>query len=60
LAFNIVRFASVFMCLKTFHRTRVLRSAKNFGLYSFSGVTPMQQRRLYRVQMSLLITLVQR
>jgi len=59
LAFNVVIFASVIMYLKTFNRTRVLRSAKNFGLYSLSGVSPMQQRRLYHVQWSLLIILVQ-
>jgi len=58
LAFNIVSFASIFIWLKTFNRTRVLRSAKNFGLYIFSGVSPMQQRRLYHVQWLLLIILV--
>ena len=49
---------SVFIYLKTVKRTRVLRTAKNFGLYDLSGVSPMQQRRLYPVQWSLLFILV--
>ena len=60
LAFNVVNFASAFMCLKTFNKTRVLRSTKNFGLYSFSGVSPMQQRRLHHVQWSDYPSILQR
>jgi len=48
----------VFVCLKTCNRTRVLRSAKNFGLCDLSGVLPMQQLKLYHVQWSLLIIVV--